>query len=128
MEAYYKLLTEDGETIQSAASISHNASYLDVALKAGETWSFQPAVGQSRSFVYPYIGQGGNDLIDINGQGLALEQVGLLIESNDKVVIQALQDCRFVVALTEPWPHPVIQQLGKELSQRLIKEKEQEAI
>ncbi len=140
--------TDDGESIQSAASISHNASYLDVQLSAGESWSFQPPAKQSRGFVYPYLGQGGNDLININGQGLALEQVGLLIESNDKVVIQALQDCRFVVALTEPWPYPVIQhygqihthkealvsagshiqQLGKELSQRLIKEKEQEAI
>lgn len=138
--------TAEGESIQAAASISHNASYLDVQLSAGESWSFQPRAGQSRGFVYLYLGEKGHNLVDINGQGLALEQVGLLAESNDKLVILARQDCRFVVALTEPWPHSVIQhygqmhtnkealligashieQLGHELSDQLLKDKEHE--
>ena len=105
--------TGDGESIQAAASISHNASYLDVQLSAGETWSFQPPAKQSRGFVYPYLGQKGHSLIAIDGQGVSLEQVGLLDESNERVVIKALQDCRFVVALTEPWPHPIIQHYGQ---------------
>lgn len=140
--------TEEGESIQAAASISHNASYLDVQLSAGEQWSFQPPAGQSRGFVYPYLGEAGHNLVAIDGDGIGLEQVGLLIESNDSVVIQALQDCRFVIALTEPWPHPIVQhygqihthkealvsagshiqqlaiQLESQLSQQLIEEKE----
>ncbi len=88
--------------------IKHNASYLDVHLKKGQTWNYQPEDKQGRGFVYPRVGS-----IKIGYEQINTQQLALLEESENSLEVLALEDCQFVVALTEPWPHPVVQHYGQ---------------
>ena len=93
---------------KSAKKIKHNATYLDVNLKAGDSWSFKAPLKQVRGFVYPRTGS-----IKISNRKINSQQLALLNEDTHELKITALQDSQFVVALTEPWPHKIIQHYGQ---------------
>ena len=99
-----RVLLGEYHGIRATRKISHNVSYLDVHLKAGESWSFSPSEKQVRGFVYPRSGA-----IDICGTTVKTQQLALLKEDQSELVITAEQDAQFVVAMTEPWPHKIVQ-------------------
>lgn len=92
---------------QASHTISQDVSYLDVELKAGESWHFQHP-SQTRGFIYPRSGQlrVGEDLLNT-------ENLGLLEESKDTLEVIALTDTQFVLAASAPWPHKVVHQYGQ---------------
>ena len=49
----------------------------------------------------------------IAGREVDAEQLALLEESGKDLVVEAIKDTQFVVAMTEPWPHSVIQHYGQ---------------
>ncbi len=93
---------------RAVKNIKHNATYLDVNLKAGDSWSFQAPLKQVRGFVYPRTGS-----IKISNSKINSQQLALLNEDTHELKITALEDSQFVVALTEPWPHKIIQHYGQ---------------
>ncbi|MCG7584687.1 pirin family protein [Photobacterium sp. OFAV2-7] len=94
--------------VKAAQMISHNVTYLDVSLRRGDTWNLTPAARQVRGFVYPRSGQ-----LVIAGREVDAERLALLEESGKELVVEAREDTEFVVAMTEPWPHNVIQHYGQ---------------
>jgi len=103
-----RVLLGEYQGTRAAKKIKHNATYLDVNLKAGASWSFQAPPKQIRGFVYPRVGY-----IEINDRQIECQQLALLNENAHELRITALKDSQFVVALTEPWPHKIIQHYGQ---------------
>ena len=93
---------------EAAQKIKHKATYLDVNLQKGNSWNFQAPNNQVRGFVYPRVGT-----LEISKTKVACEQLALLNEDNHELKITALEDSQFVLALTEPWPHQIIQHYGQ---------------
>jgi len=92
---------------QASHTISQDVSYLDVNLKAGESWHFQHT-RQTRGFLYPRSGQ-----LQIGEDILNTENLGLLEESKDPLEVIAITDTQFVLASSAPWPHKVVHQFGQ---------------
>lgn len=103
-----RILLGEYQDIPALNRIKHNASYLDVYLKKGQAWRYQPVKKQIRGFVYPRVGS-----LKIGDEKIRSEQLALLEESENGLEILAIEDCQFVVALVEPWPHPVVQHYGQ---------------
>lgn len=103
-----RVLLGEFQGTKAAIKIKHNASYLDVHLKKGQTWCYQSANKQSRGFVYPRVGS-----LKVGNEKIGRQQLALLDENENCLQVVALEDCQFVVALTEPWPHPVVQHYGQ---------------
>jgi len=92
---------------KASHTISQDVSYLDVNLKAGESWHFQHP-SQTRGFIYPRSGQ-----LRIGEDILNTESLGLLEESKDPLEVIAMTDTQFVLAVSSPWPHKVVHQYGQ---------------
>ena len=103
-----RVLLGEYQGTAAAKKIKHNASYLDVNLKKGQHWRYQPNEKQSRGFVYPREGE-----IKIGAEIVGRQQLALLEENEHPLEITALEDCQFVVAMTEPWAHPIVQHFGQ---------------
>ncbi|MEH6345771.1 MAG: pirin family protein [Bermanella sp.] len=103
-----RVLLGEYQGTKAAKEIKHNATYLDVNLKAGDHWNFKVPAKQIRGFVYPRIGS-----IEIANGRIDSQELALLNEDSYELKITALQDSQFVVALTEPWPHKIIQHYGQ---------------
>jgi len=92
---------------QACHKISQDISYLDINLKAGESWYFQHKT-QSRGFVYPRTGS-----LNIGGIQLNTEHLGLLEENTQELKVTAITDSQFVLAASAPWPHKIVHQYGQ---------------
>lgn len=92
---------------QACHKISQDISYLDINLKAGESWYFQHKT-QSRGFVYPRTGS-----LNIAGIQLNTEHLGLLEENTQELKVTAITDSQFVLAASAPWPHKIVHQYGQ---------------
>ena len=51
--------------------------------------------------------------IKIGAEIVGSQQLALLEENEHPLEITALEDCQFVVAMTEPWAHPIVQHFGQ---------------
>lgn len=87
--------------------ISQDVSYLDVHLKAGESWFFEHD-SQTRGFLYPRSGQ-----LKVGNDTLNTQSFGLLEESNEPLKVTALTDSQFVLAASAPWKHKIVHQYGQ---------------
>lgn len=92
---------------QARHKISQDISYLDINLKAGESWHFQHDT-QSRGFIYPR-----NGTLKVGTTELKTEHLGLLEESTQALTVTAKTDSQFVLAASAPWPHKIVHQYGQ---------------
>ncbi len=103
-----RVLLGEYHGLKAAKPIHHNASYLDVHLKAGDSWQFNPNKNQVRGFVYSRVGS-----LSIGEARVHEQELALLNEDNKPLQVTALTDTQFVVAMTEPWVHPVVSHYGQ---------------
>lgn len=102
-----KVVVGEFEGEKSPLKVPYNMTYLDVKLRAGESFSFQTPEGQTQGFVFPRKGA-----ISLHGEELPLNHLSILENNMGDVEITATSDTAFVMAMTEPASHPIITQGG----------------
>ena len=98
-----KVLIGEYNGVYGGIQVPLNISYLDVHLKAGEKWSLQTPIGQTRGLLFPRGGA-----IRGNHTHIPEQTLGILEEGEGLIQVEADGDVDFVVILAEPSPHPVI--------------------
>lgn len=103
--------------VVSPAKVPVDLTYLDVSLKSGEKWTYQPPKSQSRGFVFPKKGT-----VLVEGTAVGQEIMGMFEENDQAIEIEAKSDTEFVVALTATNPHPTVHEYGQMHTNRMALE------
>lgn len=103
-----RVLIGEYQGTQAAIQISQDVTYLEVTLKAGDTWHISPKESQTRGFIFPRNGK-----ITLAGTELSREEFGQLDESTESIRVSALEDTVFVLGLAQPWKHPIVHEYGQ---------------
>lgn len=102
-----KVIVGELQGQKSPLKVPYNMTYLDVKLKAGESFNFQTPEGQTQGFVFPRKG-----VISLHGEELPLNHLSVLENNAGEVKIVAKADTAFVIAMTEPASYPIITEGG----------------
>ncbi len=78
-------------------------NYLDVRLKDGERWEYQPASGHDVAWVYSYQGS-----LRAEGEAVALKQLAVFDEGKSALRFEASGDTSFVLGSAVKHPHDLI--------------------
>lgn len=108
---------------KSPLQVPYNMTYLDVNLKANESFHFQTPEGQTTGFVFPRAGN-----VELFGESLALNHLSILENNEGALSINALADSQFIIALTAPSNHPIIAERGSIHTNRTSMERSFERI
>ena len=104
---HVKIIIGKYKNQQSPLQVPYNMTYLDVTLKAGESFEFKTPAGQTTGFIFPRNGN-----IELSGDSLPLNQIGILENNEGTLAIRALADSQFVLLMTAPQNKPIITQGG----------------
>ncbi len=83
-------------------------TYLDVTLKAGESWHFDPPASQVRGFIFPRKGS-----VVIEGSEVAENAMGVFVDGEGDIDVTAKGDTQFVLALTALPTFPMVRAYGQ---------------
>jgi redox-sensitive bicupin YhaK (pirin superfamily) len=78
-------------------------NYLDVRLKAGEHWEYQPASGHSVAWVYPYQGS-----LRAGDEAVARNELAVFEEGESVLRFEASGDTSFVLGSAVKHPHELV--------------------
>jgi redox-sensitive bicupin YhaK (pirin superfamily) len=78
-------------------------NYLDVRLKDGERWEYQPAAGHDVAWVYSYQGA-----LRAEGEALALKELAVFEERAAALRFEARGDTSFVLGSAVKHPHDLV--------------------
>ncbi|MCG8326066.1 MAG: pirin family protein [Chitinophagales bacterium] len=93
--------------IQSPLKVPYDMTYLDIKLKAGESFEFQTPKGQTRGFVFPRSGS-----VSLYEDNLPLKHLSILEDNDGKLEFLAETDSAFILLMAAPQNHPIITQGG----------------
>jgi len=88
---------------KSPVSAPSGVNYLDVRLKAGETWEYQPAAGHNVAWVYPYQGS-----LRAEGEAIARNEIAVFEEGESTLRFEAEGDSSFVLGSAVKHPHDLV--------------------
>ena len=92
---------------KSPLQVPYQMTYLDIQLKAGESFRFQTPKDQTVGFVFPRTGA-----LELYEENLPLNYLSIL-ENNDGIIdICANSDSQFVLLTAVPQNHPIVTQGG----------------
>lgn len=95
------LLGQYGE-VSSTISVSLNATYLAVRLRAGESWTFEPPAGQTLGWMA--VGEGSVDA----GTLVSVGEMVVFEESSASIEFKAKTNSLFVLGSAVPYPHELV--------------------
>lgn len=78
-------------------------NYLDVRLKDGERWDYQPPAGHDVAWVYSYKGG-----LRAEGEAVRLNELAVLEEGESVLRFEARGDTSFVFGTAVKHPHPLV--------------------
>jgi len=78
-------------------------NYLDVRLKDGESWEYQPAAGHDVAWVYPYQGS-----LRAEGEPVARNELAVFEEGQSTLRFEAKGDTSFVLGSAVKHPHDLV--------------------
>lgn len=78
-------------------------NYLDVRLKDGERWEYQPAAGHGVAWVYSYQGS-----LRAEGKAVALNELAVFEEGQSALEFEARGDTSFVLGSAVKHPHDLV--------------------
>ena len=78
-------------------------NYLDVRLKDGESWEYQPAAGHNVAWVYPHQGS-----LRAEGEPVARNELAVFEEGQSTLRFEAKGDTSFVLGSAVKHPHDLV--------------------
>ncbi len=102
-----KVIVGEYEGRKSPLKVPYAMTYLDVNLKANETFEFKTPPGQTTGFIFPRNGN-----IELFGDNLPLNHLTILENNEGSIVIFASADSQFVLLMSRPQNLPIITQGG----------------
>ncbi len=93
--------TYRGQT--SPLKVPFAMTYLDIELKAGETFRWDTPHGQSKGFIFPRLGEA-----SLQGQLLPQGNLSILEEGEGLIEIQATSDAALVLLCAAPQDYPIV--------------------
>src|SRR5687768_13835133 len=78
-------------------------NYLDVRLKDGESWQYQPASGHDVAWVYPHQGS-----LRAEGEAIARNEIAVFEEGESALRFEARGDTSFVLGSAVKHPHDLV--------------------
>jgi redox-sensitive bicupin YhaK (pirin superfamily) len=96
------ILGRHGKT-KSPVRAPAGVNYLDVRLKDGERWEYQPAAGHDVAWVYSYQGS-----LRAEGEVVALKELAVFEEGGSALRFEASGDTRFVLGSAVKHPHDLV--------------------
>lgn len=88
---------------QSPVRAPSGVNYLDVRLKDGESWDYQPAAGHNVAWVYPYQGS-----LRAEGEAIARNEIAVFEEGESTLRFEAKGDTAFVLGSAVKHPHDLV--------------------
>jgi redox-sensitive bicupin YhaK (pirin superfamily) len=88
---------------RSLARAPAGVNYLDVRLKAGEQWEYQPAPGYGVAWVYPYQGS-----LRAGDEAVARNELAVFEEGESVLRFEARGDTSFVLGSAVKHPHDLV--------------------
>jgi redox-sensitive bicupin YhaK (pirin superfamily) len=88
---------------RSLARAPAGVNYLDVRLKAGEQWEYQPAPGYGVAWVYPYQGS-----LRAGDEAVARNELAVFEEGESVLRFEARGDTSFVLGSAVKYPHDLV--------------------
>jgi redox-sensitive bicupin YhaK (pirin superfamily) len=88
---------------KSSVRAPAGVNYLDVRLKHGERWEYQPPAGHDVAWVYSYQGS-----LQAEGEAVALKQLAVFEEGESALRFQASGDTAFVLGSAVKHPHDLV--------------------
>lgn len=98
-----KVIAGEYKGYKSPNKAPYNMTYLDVKLKAGETFDFQTPKGQTTGFAFPRVGE-----IKLYEEELPLNKLSVLEHNEGKLHFTAKTDTEFVIIMAEPQEYPQV--------------------
>ena len=104
-----KVLTGTYKGVEGPMNLPVEMTYLDVYLKEGETWSFDPPKGQTTGFIYSRDGE-----LLVGNERVINSKMAILKASDQTInVTAASKESNFIVVLTEPSAHDIVTRGGQ---------------
>jgi redox-sensitive bicupin YhaK (pirin superfamily) len=88
---------------QSPIRAPAGVNYMDVRLKDGERWEYQPPSGHEVAWVYSYKGS-----LRADGEGVALNELAVFEEGESLLRFEARGDTAFVLGSAAKHPHDLV--------------------
>ncbi len=98
-----KVVAGSYKGVSSKLNTPYSLTYLDVSLKAGETFEFETPLRQTRGFVFPRKGK-----VELGGNSVPLANIGILEENEGTIKIEALEDSLLILVTVEPQQYPIV--------------------
>jgi len=102
-----KVIVGNYKGFTSPVQTPYNMTYLDVELKAGETFDFQTPANQTRGFIFPRIGK-----LTLYGQEISLNNLSILEENTGLCQVKAITNAKFVIVTSTPQNFNIITKRG----------------
>ncbi|OUR95829.1 hypothetical protein A9Q84_15120 [Halobacteriovorax marinus] len=103
-----KVVTGSYRGVKAPINLPVEVTYLDITLKAGEEMEVEIPSDQTRTIVFPRVGE-----LEIAQSKIGNQEFAILEESDATLKVLALADSQFIVAATAPSPHPLIKSRGQ---------------
>jgi redox-sensitive bicupin YhaK (pirin superfamily) len=88
---------------KSPARAPAGVNYLDVRLKDGERWEYQPPAGHDVAWIYSYQGS-----LRAEGETVALKEIAVFEEGGSALRFEARGDTGFVLGSAVKHPHDLV--------------------
>ena len=102
-----KVIVGEYKGQKSPLKVPYDMTYLDIDLKANETFEFQTPLGQATGFVFPRNGN-----IELFGDSLPLNHLSILENNEGNIAITAMADSQFVLLTAVPQSFPIVSEGG----------------
>ena len=104
-----KVVVGSYQGIVSKMKVPVNMTYLDVCLKAGETWHFQTPKGQTTGFIFTRDGE-----VKVGDTLLENSKMAILEHNDGEITIKAISESsNFIVVVAKPTEHDVVVKGGQ---------------
>lgn len=98
-----KVIVGQYKGIRSPLRVPYNMTYVDVTLKAGETFELETPKLQTTGFVFPHKGN-----LKLYGDVIEPQKLSVLENNEGKLKITAATDAQFVLLMGQPQEYPIV--------------------
>jgi redox-sensitive bicupin YhaK (pirin superfamily) len=97
-----RVIAGEYDGVKSIVSSPHGITYLDVRLKAGERWTFQPAEGHNVAWIASHQG------IVRTPEQVSMGEAAVFDEGNQAIAFEALTDAGFILGSAVKHPYDLV--------------------